>query len=225
MTAGMPDDAGRSAEDLPLRDVFGTAPVTSSETVWSGRIFDVVRESVRLPSGEVSREFVAHGGAVAVVALDEQDRVLLIRQYRHAVGVSEWELPAGLLDVAGESPVLAAQRELAEETDLVASQWYALADHRSSPGFTDEALRTFLARGISSVPDAERFERTDEELDMPTRWVPLEEVVEAVLAGDLQNPTLVIGVLAAHAGRERGWSTLRPADAPWPSRPSRREGA
>ena len=211
-----------AADDLPLADAYGSVPATATETVFRGKIFDVVRESFALPSGEVTREFVAHAGAVAVVALDEQDRVLLIRQYRHPVGVSEWELPAGLLDVAGESPLEAARRELAEETDLAADEWYALADHRSSPGFTDEALRTFLARGISEVPEADRHERVAEEADMPTRWAPLEDVVEAVLAGRLQNPTLVIGVLAAHAGRERGWSTLRPADAPWSSRPRRR---
>ncbi len=208
--------------ELPLRDVPTAAPVTDTETVWRGRIFDVVRETLTLPSGSVTREFVAHAGAVAVVALDEEDRVLLIRQYRHPVGVSEWELPAGILDVPGEPPVEAARRELAEETDLAADEWHTLADHRSSPGFTDEALRTYLARGIREVPEADRHERVDEEVDMPTRWVPLEEVVEAILAGDLQNPTLVIGVLAAHASRERGWSTLRPADAPWESRPGRR---
>lgn len=216
---GRPD-----ARSLPLADVPGSAPVTAGEDLFTGRIFDVRAETFTLPSGPVTREFVVHAGAVAVFALDDEDRVLLIRQYRHPVGVSEWEVPAGLLDVAGEPPLEAARRELAEEADLVADEWHVLVDHRSSPGFTDEALRTYLARGIGEVPAAERFQREDEEIDMPTRWVPLEELVDAVLAGAVQNPTLCIGALAAYASRQRGWSTLRPADVPWPGRPARWAG-
>jgi 8-oxo-dGTP pyrophosphatase MutT (NUDIX family) len=211
---------GALASSGPLVDVRDPAPVTTSETLWSGRIFDVVRESFDLPgAGEVTRELVRHQSAVAVLALDDADRVLLIQQYRHPVGLREWELPAGLLDVAGESPLDGAKRELHEEADVVAAEWDVLVDYLSSPGFTDEGLRIYLARGVSEVPAAERFSREAEELDMPTRWVPLVDVHEAVLRGDVRNAALVIGTLAAYAGRERGWSTLRSTDAPWPARP------
>lgn len=214
VTADGPDEV---ADDLTA------APVVDTEVVWSGRIFDVVKETFELPHGaRPTREFVAHDGAVAVVALDEQERVLVIQQYRHPIGASEWELPAGLLDVAGESPLTGARRELAEEADITARTWHVLADHRSSPGFTDEALRIYLARGIGVVPKDKRFAREDEELDMPTRWVPLDALHEAVLSGAVQNPVLMIGILTAHASRARGWDTLRPADAPWPTRPTRR---
>ncbi len=207
-------------ESLPLVDLVDPLHVVASETLWSGRIFEVVRESFDLPgTGEVTRELVRHQRAVAVLVLDDEDRVLLIQQYRHPVGLREWELPAGLLDVAGESALDGARRELHEEADLVAVQWNVLVDFLSSPGFTDEGLRIYLARGVSEVPEAERFSREDEELDMPTRWVPLEEVHDAVLRGDLRNAALVIGVLAAYAGRERAWTPLRPADTPWPTHP------
>lgn len=205
-----------------MRDERWRAPVSASEVVFAGRIFDVIRETFELgDAGTLTREWVRHSGAVAILALDPEDRVLLIRQYRHPAGAMEWELPAGLLDVAGEAPVAAARRELAEEADLVADTWHVLVDHLSSPGFTNEALRTFLARDLTPVPDQQRYTREAEELDMPTRWVPLDEALDAVLRGDLHNPSTVVGILAAHASRARGWATLRPADTPWPEQPAR----
>ncbi|MEO7069238.1 MAG: NUDIX hydrolase [Nostocoides sp.] len=214
-------DVGPSEAHPTLVDAPDPASVIASETVWSGRIFDVVRESFHLPgAGEVTREVVRHQPAVAVLVLDDADRVLLIQQYRHAVGLREWELPAGLLDQAGEPALDGAKRELHEEADAVASDWHVLVDYLSSPGFTDEGLRIYLARGVSEVPVADRFAREAEELDMPTRWVPLDEVHAAVLRGDVRNAALVIGTLAAYAGRERGWTTLRPAEAPWRGSPT-----
>ena len=186
-------------------------PVLDSRLVFRGMIWDVARETVELgESGTVTREFVRHPGAVAVIALDPDDRVLLLRQYRHPAGAELWEPPAGLLDVPGEDPVLAAQRELAEEADLTATSWWLLVDYLSTPGGSDEALRVFLARGLSEVPEAERHDRQAEERDMVARWVPLDEAVTAVLAGRLRNPSAVVGVLAAAACRARGWSGLRP---------------
>jgi 8-oxo-dGTP pyrophosphatase MutT (NUDIX family) len=171
-------------------------------------------------AGVVRREILHHPGAVTVLALDHEDRVLMIRQYRHPTGMELWELPAGLLDIAGEPPLLAAQRELAEEGDLRAERWDLLIDWFNSPGGSDETVRLFLARDVHPVADHERHERTDEELGMPTRWVPLEEARDAVLAGRVHNPGSVIGILAACLSRDLGWSTLRPPDSPWPEHPA-----
>jgi 8-oxo-dGTP pyrophosphatase MutT (NUDIX family) len=198
-------------------DQLRPRPVVASEVVHAGLIWDVVRDTVDLgEAGTVRREYVRHPGAVGVVALDGQDRVLMVRQYRHPVGMELWELPAGLLDVPGEPPVGAAQRELAEEVDLVAGRWDVLVDWFNSPGGMDEAIRVFLARDLSPVPDDERHEREHEERDMVAEWVALDDARDAVLAGRVHNPTAVAGVLAACAARDTGWTTLRPADAPWP---------
>jgi 8-oxo-dGDP phosphatase len=206
-----------------LRDVIGHKPVRSSEVVYSGRIWDVRKDVVDLgDAGDVTREYIAHPGAVAILALDDQGRVALVHQYRHPVGMTLWELPAGLLDVEGELPVAAAARELAEEADLRARQWDTLIDWANSPGGTSEALRCFLARDLSDVPHDERHVREEEEHSMQLAWFGLDEVRDAVLAGHLHNPSLVVGVLAACAARDAGWSTLRPADAPWPEHPAYR---
>lgn len=198
------------------RDVLAPRPVVSSSTAYHGLIWDIASERVDLGDGvEVTREFVRHTGAVGILAIDEQDRVLMVSQYRHPVGYELCELPAGLLDISGEPPVECAMRELAEEADLVAQRWDVLIDWFNSPGGSDEAIRVFLARGLSDVPAENRFERTHEEALMTSRWFDLDEVFEAVLTGQLHNPTAVVGVLAAHAARERGWNTLRPADSPW----------
>jgi ADP-ribose pyrophosphatase len=151
-----------------------------------------------------------------VLALDDDDRVFLICQYRHPIRARDWEIPAGLLDVPGEEPLAAAQRELAEEGDLAASDWAVLTDFFSSPGSSDEAIRVYLARGLT--PTDEPFAREEEEAHMETRWLDLDACVDAVLERRVQNPTLVIGVLAAQAARARGWAGLAPADAAWPGR-------
>jgi ADP-ribose pyrophosphatase len=208
---------------IRLEDEIGAKAVRSSEVVFSGRIWDVRRDVVDLgTAGEVTREYVDHPGAVAILALDDEGRVALVHQYRHPVGMTMWELPAGLLDVEGELPAAAAERELAEETDLRAGRWDTLIDWANSPGGMSEVLRCFLARDLSEVPHHERHVREEEELDMKLAWFPLEEVRESILAGDLHNPSLVVGVLAACAARERGWKTLRPADAPWELHPAYR---
>ena len=206
-----------------LQDSIGPRPVRSAATVFSGRVWDVVTEDVDLgEAGTVTREFIRHPGAVGVLALDDQGRVPLVYQYRHPVGMSLWELPAGLLDLAGESPATAAARELAEEADLVAGTWHTLLDWMLSPGGTSEAFRLFLAQDLSAVPEGDRHTRDGEELGMPTRWFALDQVREAVLDGRLHSPTLVVGVLVACAARESGWTTLRPADSPWPEHPAYR---
>ena len=218
MTLGAPTARGEE-----LVDRLEQRPVEHSETVFEGMVWDVVRDTVDLgEGGTVRREYIQHPGAVGVVALDDRGRVLLIQQYRHPVGTFEWELPAGLLDVAGEPPWQAAARELHEEADLEAGRWDVLMDYYASPGGVSEALRIFVARDLSDVPHGDRFTRESEELGMPTRWVDLDEAHDAVLRGQLHNPAAVIGILAAHAARARDWSTLRPHDAPWPEHPAYR---
>ena len=187
-------------------------------------VWDIARDTVDLgDGGVVKREYMQHTGAVGILALDDDGRVLFVEQYRHPVGMLLWELPAGLLDVAGEAPLDAAKRELAEEADLRAGRWDVLIDWFNSPGGTTEALRLYLARDLSAVPEAEQHQREAEELGMTVRWVPLEEARDAVLAGGLHNPGAVVGVLAACEARAQEWRTLRPADAPWPEHPALRD--
>jgi ADP-ribose pyrophosphatase len=213
----------RRVSAAQLVDELGDRPVLARESVFAGRIWDVRREQVDLGAGGVvTRDFVDHPGAVAVVALDDQERVLLIRQYRHPVRMYLWEPPAGLLDIAGEPSLAAAQREFHEEADLTAGTWNVLIDWFNSPGGSNEMLRCYLARDVRGVPEGERHERTEEELDMPAVWVPLDQAVEAVLAGRVHNPAAVVGLLAVAAARAQGWRTLLPGDAPWPLHPGLR---
>ena len=202
-----------------IADEPAALQVRSSSTVHHGMVWDVRRDEVDLGDGQtVTREVVDHTGAVGVVVLDARDRVLLLRQYRHPVRSYLWEPPAGLLDVPGEDPQVAAARELAEEADLVADEWHVLVDFYNSPGGSTEAFRCYLARGVREVPAGERHQREHEERNMARAWVDLSEARDLVLAGKLHNPTTVCGVLAAAAARDAGWATLRPADAPWPER-------
>ncbi|MGO4102656.1 NUDIX domain-containing protein [Leifsonia sp. YAF41] len=202
----------------PLEDDLAPAPVVVSGVVFAGKIWDVRRDEFEYNGSPIVREYLDHPGAVAILALDTHDRVLLIKQYRHPVRAREWELPAGLLDEFGESPLDGAKRELAEETDVAADDWAVLSEFYTSPGGSDEVIRIYLARGLTELPDP--FERVHEEADMKIRWVSLDDCVDAVLERRIQNPSLVIGVLAAQAARSRGWASLGPADAPWPRHPS-----
>lgn len=192
------------------------APVVSSTLIHEGRIWDLVGDEVDLGGdAPVCRMYSRTTGAVAVIALDDDERVLLLRQYRHPVRSLLWEPPAGLLDVAGEDLREAAARELAEEADLRAERWDVLADYYTTPGGSDEAIRIFLARGLSPVPDHELHDRVDEERDMIAAWVPLDEAVADVLGGRVHNPSAVVGILAAAQARAAGWSTLRDVSAGW----------
>ncbi len=150
-----------------------------------------------------------------MLALDDAERVLLIRQYRHPVGRLLWELPAGLRDVDGEQPLATAQRELMEEAAFRATSWLTLVDFLTTPGMSDERVRIFLARGLSEIPDAERdFTARHEEARLEVAWLPLDDAVNAVVAGRLHNPTAVVGILASYAARSDRFATLRSVDAP-----------
>lgn len=192
--------------------------VTESTTAWSGRIVDMVEDHVVVVEGEepVVRQYTRHPGAVAVVAMrgeEGAEEILLLRQYRHPVNASLWEIPAGLLDIPGEDSRVAAERELAEEADLKAVRWDVLVDFFTSPGGSTEPLRVFLARDLETTETS--FEREDEEATMEYAWVSLSDALDWVLAGRLHNPSTVIGILSAHAARGRGWAGLREPGAPW----------
>ncbi|MDI3194886.1 NUDIX hydrolase [Pseudarthrobacter sp. AL07] len=211
--------AARQVSDAP-----SPRRLLSTEMVYKGRIWDVVSDSFQLSeTGEsLTRDYIDHPGAVAVLPMNDAGQVLLIKQYRHPVGMDLWEIPAGLLDVEGEDFVVGAARELAEEADLAAGEWNVLADFFNSPGSSSEAIRIYLARDLTEVPHHERHERTDEEAEIEFHWISLEDAVAAVLAGKLHNPSAVVGILAAAAAKASGFGGLRPADAPWPAHPSQR---
>jgi 8-oxo-dGDP phosphatase len=200
----------------PIADTVEEWPVVSSAERYRGKIISVRSDTIRSPDGNTAeREVVEHTGAVGVLALDESGRVLMIRQYRHPVGRLLWELPAGLRDVAGEPVLQTARRELLEETGYRAARWNVLVDCFSSPGISTERLRVFLARGLELAPEADRdFVPENEEAHLLVDWVPLEEAVSLVLAGELHNSVAVMGILAAHAVSADRFGSLRAADAP-----------
>lgn len=210
MSEGKRSEKPAAVEGDGGREVFS---VVSSERKFDGVVASVRVDEVVMPGGGTAkREVVEHGGAVAIVALDipgplekatdvvdaEQsaDMVILIEQYRHPVGRRLWELPAGLLDVVGEPGQLAAARELMEETGYAAEHWAVLLDVATSPGFTQETVRIFLATGLTQVG---RPESEHEEADLRVVRVPLSVAVESVLAGRIVNVMAVAGILAADA--------------------------
>lgn len=205
---------------MSIQDSPADLPVQSSEKVLTTPIFDAVEDTFAFGErGETLRRvYLKHLSAVAVLAVDEQDRVLLINQYRHPVRMKLWEVPAGLLDVDGEPMLEAAQRELAEEADLQAQTWSTLLDFYTTPGANNEAIRIYLAEGLTEVPEAERHIREAEEAEITTAWLPLSEAVQAVLSGRIHNPSAANGILALHAVRT-GAGELRDARAHWEDHP------
>jgi ADP-ribose pyrophosphatase len=205
---------------MTIKDAPEEWEIRATKTPFVGNKTSVRTDEVVMPDGAVvGRDYQVHPGSVAVLALDDEDRVLLIRQYRHPVRQKLWEIPAGLLDVPGENPLHAAQRELYEEAHVKAEDWRVLTDVYTSPGGCDEAIRIFLARGLSEA-DGDRFEVEHEEIDLEYARVPVTELVRGVLAGELHNNCLVVGVLSLVAARASGGlDGLRSAEAEWPARP------
>ncbi|MDT0485724.1 NUDIX hydrolase [Streptomyces doebereineriae] len=205
---------------MTIKDAPEEWEIRATETPFVGNKTSVRTDEVVMPDGSVvRRDYQVHPGSVAVLALDDEDRVLLIRQYRHPVRQKLWEIPAGLLDVPGENPLHAAQRELYEEAHVKAEDWRVLTDVYTSPGGCDEAIRIFLARGLSEAEE-ERFAVEDEEIDLEYARVPVSELVQGVLAGELHNNCLVVGVLSLVAARVSGGvDGLRAAEAEWAARP------
>lgn len=203
--------------EVPIVDQLGSREVISRTERVSGAKWTMVTDRVRLDADtQVDRDLVVHPGAVGIVALDNEERVTLIRQYRHPVAAELWEIPAGLLDEPGEPPWVTAQRELLEEVGLQAREWHTILDLYSSAGMSSETVRIFLARGLSVVDPADRPVPTDEERDLVVRAVPLAEAVEQVMAGAVHNSLAIAAILAASEAHRRGWQTLLPADHTWP---------
>nr|WP_209706838.1 NUDIX hydrolase [Leucobacter exalbidus] len=196
-----------------LSDTPAAVDVLDSELLVHGRVWDVRRDRFTFGDSELVRDYIDHTGAVAVLALDDQDRVLVMRQYRHPVARRDIEIPAGLMDAPGESGLAGAQRELAEEADLAANRWDLLLDLFLSPGGSSETMRIFLARDL--CPTTHDFVREGEEAELQPEWVPLDDAVAAALAGRIGNSVTVSAVLAAYAAREAGWATLRDPKTPW----------
>lgn len=193
-------------------------PVLVRDDVFAGRVWSVVRDTVRIGETDTVRDVIIHPGAVAVIAVDDHDRILLIRQYRHPVAMYLFEPPAGLLDVEGEPPQETAARELAEEAGIVAGTWNVLVDLFNSPGGSSEAIRVYLASDLTALPHGRPATGEAEEAHLPQAWVPLSEAVELVLGGAIGSPSGVAGILALDAIRRRGGRGLRVADAPWSPR-------
>mgnify|MGYP006290715927 CR=1 FL=1 len=217
MTVSQGEDASERW-DGPVGDTPGDLGFTDRQVRFAGRIWSVATDVVHFASGDAARDVLLHPGAVAVMALDDEERVLLIRQYRHPVGAWLFEPPAGLLDAPGEHPWHTAQRELAEEAGYQARSWHALLDTYLTPGGSSEAIRIYLARDVHPLEGGRIHTGEAEEAHLPRVWVRLDEAVELVLGGRIGSPTAVLGILARQAARARGWQDLRDAETPWPAR-------
>jgi ADP-ribose pyrophosphatase len=201
-----------------ITDEWGEITPSDHEINWQGRIYGVATHTIDIGGEVVEREVTLHPGAVSVLCLNERDEVLLLRQYRHPVGAYLFEPPAGLMDKSEESPLHAAQRELAEEAGMRADRWDVLIDFYNSPGGSSEAHRIFLARDITRLAQGRTGGDGAEENDMAEVWVKLDVALGLVQTGALANPTAVIGILAAHTARQQGWAPLRRAESPWDAR-------
>ncbi|WP_309132885.1 NUDIX hydrolase [Brevibacterium sp.] len=192
----MSDPVSEQRRTSELRDEAYVPEITASEVVYRGAVWDIRRETFDLPEAKgLVRDMMDHTGAVAVACVDEQDRILLVKQYRHPVRARLWEVPAGLLDVDGEDPLAAAQRELAEEADLRAGRWELLSDSCLTPGGSSESIRLYLARDLHPVAEADLHERSDEEAGFEFRWTTIDEALAAIAAGDMANAVAQLAVL------------------------------
>ena len=202
----------------PVADALDFRGAVESHTVVDGYVWSVATETLDFDGNLVKRDILLHPGAVAVIALDDDDCVLLIRQYRHAVGQQLFEPPAGLIDKPGEPPWQTAARELAEEAGYTADRWDVLVDVYLTPGGSSEAIRIYLARGLHEIATGRVMTGEAEEQHLPRVFVPLDEACGLVLSGAIGSGSATAGVLAAHVARAQGWASLRPFDAPWAAR-------
>ena len=175
--------------DESLREKF-----LSSEVIYPGKIIRVEKWQVELPDGDTAmREIVRHNGASAIVPVDDQGMVTLVRQHRAAIGQCTWEIPAGKLDTPSEDPFAAAKRELEEETGLQAARWQKLTTIYTTPGFCNEQISIYLATGLS-----QRNAHPDEDEFLGLTRMPLSEAVSLCMSGEFRDSKTVIGLLLAH---------------------------
>lgn len=177
-----------------LHDEPAEVTILESDRPFRGRVWDISSDTVQFGDDVIVRQYITHPGAAAIVALDEHDRVLVIQQYRHPIRERNWEVPAGLLDVPGEDPVEAAKRELAEEAEYAAERWDHLTSFTPTPGSSSEVIHVYLARELSPVTSD--FVREGEEAEIRPEWIALSDAIDAVMAGEFNNGTLALGLLA-----------------------------
>lgn len=183
--------------DTPFRH-----PVSAEHERFQGAKWSVWSEVVDIDGDVVVRDVLRHPGAVAIAAVDDRGRILVIRQYRHPVGAYLWEIPAGLLDQPGEDPRSCAERELAEEAGVSAGTWEPLLTLALSPGGTSERITVFLATDLHVDPGSRVHTGEAEERELPQAWVPIAEAVRRCLDGSFTNATAVAAILAV-AARQR----------------------
>lgn len=177
-------------------------PVVAETLRFDGAKWSVWSQTVDIDGDVVVRDVLRHPGAVAVAAVDDAGRILLIRQYRHPVGAFMWEIPAGLLDVVGEDPLECAKRELLEEAGVTATQWAPLLPSLAlSPGGTSERIAIYRASGLTVDPHSRPHTGEAEERELPQLWVTLSEAVERCLDGSVTNATAVAAILALSAAQ------------------------
>ncbi len=181
----------------PVRAAAGSWPLAESETGFRNDYLTLTVDTIVAPDGDRhARVVVRPRPAVGVAAVDEEGRILLVEQYRHPLGRRVLEIPAGLMDVEGESPRQTAARELAEEADIVAGSWRELMHIAPTVGYSTERITLFHVTELTAVPEAERTEREAEEADMAHWWVELDEAVAACLDGRIFDAKTVIAILA-----------------------------
>lgn len=202
----------------PVCDEPAAVIALRSKPDYRGAIWAVRTDEIEFNDQIVNRDLIIHPGAVGVVVLDREDRVYLLRQYRHPVGMMLFEPPAGVFDRIRDDPLETAKRELREEAGMQAASWHVLVDYFTTPGSSSEAIRIYLARDAAVVAGGRVATGEAEEAHLPGVWVPLDDAVGLLLGGQLGNPTTAVGILATAAAKARGWSDLRHADAPWAAR-------
>jgi ADP-ribose pyrophosphatase len=196
----MSDDAARRAGDDPLRE-----QLVSSEVLRKSRILEFRIDTIETADGRRStRDIAAHPGAVAMIAIDDQDRVLMVRQWRHATGGPLLEIPAGTLDRHAdgtlEDHAVAAARELEEETGARAATWRHLGSFYTAPGFTSELMHLYLATGLTTAHADGLHPDEDEHLELTP--VPFADALEMAMRGEIHDAKSMVGLLMAARIRE-----------------------
>lgn len=180
-------------------------PVRRTVRPYSTSYLTLDVDTIEAPDGTThDRAIATPNDAIGVLAIDADDRVLLVQQYRHSVGRKLLEVPAGVMDVAGETPLETAQRELAEEADLTAQTWDVLTEAVVTPGYSTEGWTLFRATGLAAIADAERTVRHAEEADMQAWWVEFDEAIAAVRDGRISDVQTSLALLHEAARRSDG---------------------